>query len=1196
MRKRIRELAEGRVECAKPVVEFSVGRIELQIPEGEDYKGEFAISSKNHVPVRGTVYSSNPRVECKTLGFEGEEVRIQYEFHGTGLVEGNIQKGEFTVVCSQGEYSLSFVIIISKIYARTQMGTIQSLKTFTKLAQTHWQEARKLFYSSCFVNLFRPKEEKERLLYEGITGGQKTDAGLEEFLVACNWKEPVVITAEQTEFMFSGITEKSKQEVILSRNTWGYAELEVGSDAGFIEIPQKKITTEEFLGSQGKAVFYLNPGKMHAGRNFGSLVLKNVRQEIVLPVCARIQEEREKGSHVLREIQKCRADLVKAYVEYRLKQTVTGKWAAITLKLLDDLIVREPGNIWYRLLKAQTFWMNRQKQEAEWILNEFKRKWKDQKSPEWGYYLYICTLMDRDEAYINHLTEEIEQIYLEQKESPVLFWCLLFLREEYAQNRYQKLKALEERIMGGADSPVLYVEAYMLFLAEPYLMSRFGKFEAKILNWAKKHGVLTKALAEQVMSVFSGRLVYRERTLSLLEACYQLLDEDRMLAVICEYLIRSQIYGKDYFSWYALGVQKKLRITGLYEAYLMSMDARGVQDIPQIIQMYFKYNNQLGYRLKAVLYVNIIVSKAKHPDVYEQHYKGMEKFAYEQMTQGHIDDNLAVVYEEVLSHGIYFPEVSDAAAGILFVHRLTCFSPRAAKVIVLQEQLKKPYITSVLNGEAYFPLYSNDYCILIEDTYGNRFCRSLPYQLEKLMYPGRYLRACMAGSPDKIPYLLHYFSNRKAQEVFEEKDFHYFHAVMASEEVNPAYKAWLFPKMFGLLFLLGRTEEMKQQLKQIDFSYMKPKDRGCILEICIEKQFYAQAYEIIRIYGFGPIPFSTRIRFLNERIHELEFTEDEMLIKQCADTFLAGKYNDAMLEYLCRYYQGPMKTMVAIFQSAQGFYVDTQELAERILVQMLYTAGFVDCVDDVYKSYATAGSPLLKKAYLTYFSYHSFVGGMLLPDGFYNALRSFWKDGYGLNEVCELELLRYYAMHPSLLEKEEGAAEELLRKYLFQGICFAFYKKLGSGLLRKYQLYDKYFIEYHSQKHSRVKIYYTYTEPISDAPDRPAIGTGQEEMGEAYCTEDMTEVYDGIFVKKVTLFAGEAIQYYISEETGRQAEMTESGLLSCEPVQKAMSENRYERINEMIQLKAEGHTDQLQVKMLEYEQLDNTVGQAFTIV
>ena len=62
MQKRIRELAEGRIECAKPDIDFSVSRIELEVPEGEDVSGEFTVASQNQVPVRGIVYSSNPRM------------------------------------------------------------------------------------------------------------------------------------------------------------------------------------------------------------------------------------------------------------------------------------------------------------------------------------------------------------------------------------------------------------------------------------------------------------------------------------------------------------------------------------------------------------------------------------------------------------------------------------------------------------------------------------------------------------------------------------------------------------------------------------------------------------------------------------------------------------------------------------------------------------------------------------------------------------------------------------------------------------------------------------------------------------------------------------------------------------------------------------------------------------------------------
>lgn len=1194
MQKRIRELAEGRIECAKPVIEFSVSRIELEVPEGEDVSGEFTVASQNQVPVRGIVYSSNPRMECKTVGFEGEEVRIQYLFHSAGLVEGNIQKGEFTVVCSQGEYSLSFLVVMTRVYPASQTGQVRNVSAFAKLAKGSWQEAKRLFYSQAFSSLFGAKEEKERLAYEGIASGQKTDLGLEEFLLACSLKEPVAIVASQTEFTFSQITEKRKEDITLTKNTWGYVELNITSDASFLEVPKRWMSTDDFLGSEAKASFYINPANMHAGKNFGRITIKSVRQEITIPVCAICSG---KGvQKVAREIKEARIKLLQSYIAYRLKQTVTGKWAQETLKLLDDLIVRQPGNVWYRLLKAQTFWLNRQRQEAEWILNEFKRKWKDKKSPQWGYYLYICTLMDRDEPYINRLTDEIEQIYLENQEDPVLFWCLLFLREDYSQNRYQRLKAIEARVMDRVNSPVLYVEAYALYLAEPYLLGRFGGFEEKVLNWAKKHEALTKEIAEQVKQVFPDRIMYRERTLLLLEECYGILGDDEMLKVICEYLIRSQIYGKRYFSWYALGVEKKLRITGLYEAYLMSMDARGVQEVPQIIQMYFKYNNQLSYRLKAVLYVNIIASKAKRPSVYEQHYKGMEKFAYGQMSLGHVDDNLAVVYEDVLSHGIYFPEAADAAGSVLFVHRLTCFDPHAAKVIILQDVLKSPIVVSILNGEAYFPIYSNCYSILVEDSYGNRYSSGIPYQLEKLMYPGRHLRACMRKSPSTLPCLLYYFSNRKAQELFEEQDLPYFYAFMASDKVNPVYKAALFPKLFCLLYVLDRPLDMKKELKQVDFSYMKPKDRGFVLEICIEKQLYEQAYQIAEAYGLEPIAAALRVRLLNSRIQQLEFAENELLVKYCADTFLAGKYNDAMLEYLCRYYQGPIRHMVEVFKCAHGFYISTQELAERILVQMMYTDGFVDCVDSVYQSYEMAGSPLLKKAYMTYFSHHSFVGGMLLPEGFYKALRDFWKDGYRVDAICELELLKYYSMHSDIRAKEEYIAEALLKKYMFQGIYFAFYKNLGKQLVQKYQLYDKSFIEYHSQKHSRVRLHSIRVGQIGETQDKPAIGEHKEDTGAVYTMEDMAESYDGIFVKKVVLFRGEALQYYISEETDGKEEMAESGMLSYQPMQGSTPEGRYEKLNGIIKQKAQGHMDSFRAKMLEYEQLDNAAERLFTII
>jgi hypothetical protein len=86
LRKRIRQLARGKFEYVKPVLSFEEESIELEVIQDAEYSGSFCIASTNHVKLRGVVYSTNPRMECLTPQFEGEQARIRYQFHGKGLV------------------------------------------------------------------------------------------------------------------------------------------------------------------------------------------------------------------------------------------------------------------------------------------------------------------------------------------------------------------------------------------------------------------------------------------------------------------------------------------------------------------------------------------------------------------------------------------------------------------------------------------------------------------------------------------------------------------------------------------------------------------------------------------------------------------------------------------------------------------------------------------------------------------------------------------------------------------------------------------------------------------------------------------------------------------------------------------------------------------------------------------------------
>ena len=1195
MRKRIKELAEGRVAGMESAVEFSVSRIEMEVCEGRDFKGEFIITAKDQTSVRGLVYSSNPRMECMTEGFEGEEIRIQYKFHSAGLLEGDVQEGNFFIVCAQGEYTLPFAASVIKLYADSQMGVIRNLSDFSELAKNHWQEAKKVFYSSGFLNLLKDSEEKERFLHIGVAREAKTDKGLEEFLLSAGRKEEIYMEISQKEFIFPAVKEQIWQEVAFSRNTWGYAEYSVESDADFIIPKKNNLTTDDFLGSKAEFGFYIKPEKLHAGKNFGRLILKNVRQEIYAEICAIKENSETESVSKGKEIRKLHIELMQTYLEYRLRKIVTGRWALLSCHILDSLIALDEANLWYRLFKAQALWTNGQKQEAEWILNEFKRKQRDKRSPQWGYYMYLCTLMDREELYVDRLTDEIEEIYWENRDHFLLFFCLLFLRKDYAQNGSQKLRAIERRVMGGVKSPLLYMEAYDLFCQEPYLLKRLGDFEIEVLNWTRRQGMMTKAITDQFLSIFPHKMPFRKTVYLLLQECYRMMDcakeilyenpkegimtnEKRVLSVICGYLIRNQKYGEEYFSWYAKGVEEKLRITGLYEAYLMSMDSKSVLEVPRIIQMYFKYNNQLGSRQKAVLYVNMIAAKKEQPEALQQHYASMEKFAYGQMEQGHMDDNLAVIYQEVLSHGIYSPQVSDALSGVLFVHRLTCTWKGAARVVILQNQTELQKTVPIIDQRAYFSLYTNDYTIFIEDRQGNRYAKSVDYQLEKLMQPGRYLRACMESSPRKLPYLLYYFAERKAQEVFEENDLKYFLTVMASDEVDWAYKARLFPRMFSLMHELNRTNDMKRELERVDFSLMHSEDKKRVLEICLLQRLYQQAFRIAEEYGFLGVPAAARVPFVNDCIYRAGFEENKVILRFCAETFFDGKYNDVMLQYLNLYYKGPMAYMIKVFERASGFGISVKEIAERILVQMLYTSSFEKCTEAVYREFEEGGDKQIKEAYLTYFSHRSFIEGEAIPEGFFDDLQKWKEDGNETNELCSLALLSHYAKHASSPE-----AEELMQKCLFQGMYFGFYRNFNQEFMIKYQLYDKYYIEYRASGCGKVWLHYRK----------------EGEMDEF--TEEMTEACEGIYVKKIILFFGETVSYYILEELDGAMQKVKSGSIAYDGTFESLQEDwkkegRYGMLNQMMSLSAKQDVRGLYEKMREYEQMNRMTENLFSVI
>ncbi len=1181
MRKRIKQLARGKFEYAKPELILSEEEINISVIEGEDFEGEFTISTESNAKIRGLVYATNPRVEVLTPQFEGETVRIRYQFHSYGLSEGLTEKGDFVIVCNQNEISLSFCASISKKYADTSIGPVKNLYDFSCLAKANWSEAFQLFYHRNFSNVIKPNEIKESMIYRGIVAAKPSNQNLEEFLIGIRKKEKVTFTVDKKNFTWNGIAELQKESIEIKKNNWGYIEINASTDADFIRIDKKKIRSEDFIGSVYTFDFFVDPDLLHAGKNFGYIQLSSVYETINIEVMANKEVVLDETiENVSLEKKECLAGIMELYQAYRLKRIVTGVWANETIEILNHLHALEPEEPMHQLMKAQCLIINRQKQEAEWILDEFKREWIDRKDPVWGYYLYIMTLIEREPTYVDRLTKEIEAIFYENPDSVMLFWVLTFLQEQYLDNNSLKLKDIEYWVMKGCSSPYLYLEAYYLIWQDPYLLTKLDTFEIRVLRWAVRHRAITKDIAIQIFQIMETARGFNPVLYDLMCAAYEANPKPEYVGVICSYLIKGQQYDHKYHEWYEKGIEMELRITSLYEAYLLSMDERKIEPVPKIIQMYFQYDSGLPYKKMAVLYNNIIASKATNPEVYQRYCRSMGKFAMEQILAGHMDDNLAVVYDDMLDLGVINTEIAKALSYIIFTHKIAVFDEKMVRAIIYQRQMKDPQIVPIVDNIAYFQLYSQEYVIVFEDAKGQRYSGSISYQLQSLMDAQKYLEKCMEHAPLQLPYLISYFDKRQSYLTFEKGDKEHFKPLMFSEAVSAEYKSRILPEILRFYQINAFDAMIEEYLEKADYSKLEDSTRKFAIELCVDNHLYDFAYEKIMEYGIDQIGSASKVALASYMIGKTEYEEDDFLTRLCITAFRAKKYNDKILNYLCQHFNGPSQDMLDIWFAAKSFDIDRFDISERILVQMMYADHMVLEGMPVFAYfYEAGGKDFITLAYISDCAHRYFVDGQKIDDDIFELIEARYIYNLELNDACKLALLRYYADLTQISERQLAIEDELLAEYTRRNMHFAFYKKLSPDLVLKYHLYDKVFLEYRTNPHSHVVLQYS-----------------RDEDGEEFIKEDMLDVYDGIFVKAFVMFFGESIQYYISEEHGNEVKVTESNRIVNNDVYNKEDESRYNLLNQMLISNTLQEESELYRAMKQYAGFDEVTQKVFKLL
>ncbi len=770
------------------------------------------------------------------------------------------------------------------------------------------------------------------------------------------------------------------------------------------------------------------------------------------------------------------------------------------------------------------------------------------------------------------------------QEKPDDYYLMKILMDEDEAYQYaplQQLHMLEHTYECGCRSPLLYLSAWQLLEHQEGLLRRFSPFMIQVLNFAQKQNALNDSLLKRAAFLSDNLKDFHSFVYHLLCTGYESFPSDEVLEAICRLVMKGTPAKKEYFKWYSLAVERELRITRLYEYYIESMDEGYRKVLPQVIRMYFVYNNTLSDRKKAFIYANIIRNRKQDQTTYLSYRADMDKFARNKVLQGKINENYAVIYQEFLTE-VDSMLIAEALLGVIFMHKVSVRDKNIRNVIVCHKALAKEQVYPVSEQCAYVNIYSPDAEIMLEDGKLRRYGMTIPFTVKKLMNEQELAQVCQEYGFEHPGLLMYLCGEQPSQMDVNSKTWPNYQLITKSSAFTCEYKGIVRRKILEYLKANPEAKMLKTCLSGDEIQEYAKISRPDTIAILVHHEMYEQAFSIVTKWGTEGVDTTVLLILATEMILSVNAAEDEELIYLADYVMRQNKYNETVLEYLCRYYAGSVERMTNLWKKANGFGIESYKLDERILVFSMYVRKFPDMQEKILKGYIMhQGKQKVIAAYLTYVAHAYFMADENIDSGLFIYLEKIYEKDWEMDTICHLALLKYYSACVHLTKEQEKLIGHLLAECNQKGLRFAFFKKLPSHLTEPYQLEDKVFIEERFHKQSKVILNYSIRQN-----DKESI---------TYKSEPMREMYQGIFTKEFLLFYGEILDYYLSVQKDGVITTTSRRQIVIHDVESG-GRTRYKLLNQILAFRALGNTDAMNAALKTYMEQEAFATSAFGLM
>lgn len=302
-------------------------------------------------------------------------------------------------------------------------------------------------------------------------------------------------------------------------------------------------------------------------------------------------------------------------------------------------------------------------------------------------------------------------------------------------------------------------------------------------------------------------------------------------------------------------MEHSVRVTGLYEYYMMSLeldkygDIRGDIEIPKMVLMYFAYQSSLDYERNAFLYAYVIRNKDKYPDLEQSYRIAVERFVVDQIKLGHINENLAYLYKTMLAPQMIMDDTAYAYTPLLFMHRIYVDNPNVKNIVVIHEKVNGESSYPVENCVSMIPIYGSEYKLFLQDEYGNRFTKSIHYENKQLMEPKQQLEYVSGYMQGRLSFDIYLCEVEKNYVVISQDNVKRFKNLAESPLIVENFKKEIRTKLLRFYYDNDMIGELDAFLEDIEADQMEVSERAEFIKYLISRGMFDKAYYWIKSYG-----------------------------------------------------------------------------------------------------------------------------------------------------------------------------------------------------------------------------------------------------------------------------------------------------------------------------------------------------------